>query len=230
MVTHDESILIWGLTGAEKSTLSIASGRELGVDVVSGFTIRRHLLGLTEATTETERSYWLFDDGAVHADKARMLGSTLEDDLDDWLLRRLLTGPPSIFDTWFLPWAAPPSTFSICLDVAFSVRASRIVDALDTSVPCVHIAESIQRKDERSAEFARQRFGIDILLNRDPFDVIVGLDSEVALTDIADLLSRIARLYLGRPRDSADTDRNRTVRVDLLRRVPDTLRASLSRE
>lgn len=228
--TAAESILVWGLTGAGKTSVSAALAADLGLQHVSGFTIRRQLLGLSEVDTAAERADWLFSSAALKADEARLRGSTAEDDLDAILLQRLTAGPPAVFDTWFLPWTAPPSTFSICLDVAMAVRTRRIAAALASAVPLADVADSIQRKDERSAAYALQRYGVDILRNRDPFHVIVALEIDVPFQDVLTLLSKLSRLHFGWGSGDRIRADDESSRVDLLRRVPADLRRALARE
>jgi cytidylate kinase len=220
----NDSVFIWGLTGAGKSTIGRALAHTFGSDAISGYNVRRQLLGLPDVEVEHQRGYWLFDDTAVRADEARLKGPTDEDALDTLLLRRLKEGPPAVFDTWFLPWLAP-ATFAICLEVALPVRVARIAASRCESREAVERA--IREKDLRSARFALERYQLDIFSDRSPFDVIVNIEHEVESEAVLNVVTEVTRLQCGDGDHAGSRLNQRSVRTELLVRCPEKIRDAL---
>jgi len=200
----------------------------LGLGLVNGFAVRRQLLGLPPEGAVAEREYWLLDANAARADEARIRGATPDDALDLTLLRRLHAGPPAVFDSWFLPWLAPRTTFAICLEVAIDVRVGRIARDVDSTIDNLALHQSVRAKDLRSAEYAHARYGIDILSDRSPFDVIVSVTIDAEREAVTDLLVDVAAAALGTV-DNPDHREGHAHRFDLLARCPPAIKRSLAR-
>ena len=187
------NILVAGLTGSGKTTCSRHLARSLGYEYLSGSELR---LKLTDAASAERQSpgYWLSSRDAVQMDQERLQN---EGDLrlDAELLRLAKEASQTVFDVWFLPWLPEVPGVKMLLWAPLEARAERVrtrISSRDRDLAPSAIA-LVAAKDARSREYGLKQFGIDVVSDQGPFDIILRTDaiSSRALLWVATTLVRM---------------------------------------
>jgi cytidylate kinase len=124
------------------------------------------------------RSFWLLSPEAIKADERRIRESfTGIDELDQKLMLLHDSLSHAIFDVWFLPWLIRERALSIWLEASLANRSSRIESVLrEKSGSIKSIVDAVSGKDERARNYALKRYGVDIFVDREPFDIVLRTD------------------------------------------------------
>jgi cytidylate kinase len=190
------NILVGGLTGSGKTTLSKLLSKDLGLSFVSGSEIRAQFA--SGKVPAEARKYWLFSAEAAEMDRLRLNDSRVDLLMDAHLRDLVITKSKQIFDVWFLPWLVAENSLKVWLDCPLGVRARRIQEALGLGpVESDLVYHKTSEKDERAQQFAQRTYGVDIFTDRSPFDVIISTETETGVGLIHNVLRIIAENYFG---------------------------------
>jgi cytidylate kinase len=182
------NVLVAGLTGAGKTTLSKSLSKALDLMRISASEVRYREISpdTTDAPTPTElREAWLgaeFDSGRGLDDHLVELNATLSD---------------IIFDSWLLPWISRTPSFAIWLEVPLEVRAKRLeADIQRSKVPADAVENAVRAKDERARQYALMNYSIDIAVDRTPFDIILRIAANGGVRATSRILEALTRAAL----------------------------------
>lgn len=224
------NVLFAGLTGAGKTAVTRDISLRLSIDRVSGSDLRYEMLkSSSHAGVENSRSFWLFSECALDVDRERLTtsGADSDDALDKQLLLLHETRRNVIFDVWFLPWLSTSNSFCIWLDASAETRAERVRKALGDGAQSLNVVrDSIAAKDDRSQLYGQRRYGIDIYVDRGPFDLIVETELFGSLEVCARVLTGVvASVLFG---GNVNLSRSDSVQARMaFKRCPHELAASL---
>lgn len=197
------NVLVAGLTGSGKTTYTSAVARSLGAERVSGSGLRRSGFQPSRGASPSslpDRAYWLFSAEATAVDVERTAPGARDDDVDRLLLAECHERHQAIFDVWFLPWLARDRALKIWLDAPVEVRAQRVQRQLEEEgTPGKHddVFGAVQLKDLRARDYGLLHYGIDIFLDRGPFDVICDTGCDISPDMMTTVLSSVCRWAFG---------------------------------
>ncbi|HLV71184.1 MAG TPA: hypothetical protein VKY91_00275 [Vulgatibacteraceae bacterium] len=147
------NLILSGLTGAGKSSLSRSVAERLGREWVSGSAIRRRLVTGGPARVRqspAEREFWLRSPEAIAADRDRMRDARIDRSLDRELARTHDQRCDVVFDAWFMAWHVRRPSLRVWLDSPLEVRADRVASDLGADGAARNLTEEVMAKDERS--------------------------------------------------------------------------------
>jgi len=160
------NILISGLTGTGKTSLSSYLSQKFGYGYISGSDIRNEYHNLTKG----DRNLWLNDEKHIWVDNKRIEDVTLENFIDEKLEFLNMTKQKHVFDVWFLPWYTKISSFKILILAPLDTRANRLQKSVRI---CHNLQSSIHQKDIRSYQYALKKYNVDIIGDTSPFDIVL---------------------------------------------------------
>jgi cytidylate kinase len=184
------NITVSGLTGAGKTTYSRALADHLGLEYISGATVRADLMGLDAGTSPGERrDFWLHDKRALAADAQRLRPDRGEREVEDALTYRHDRDDGLTFDVWFMPWLARRSSIRIWLDAPFETRLRRVAEQSGRR-DLDRVRVEVAAKDERSRAYALKQYNVDIYEDRTPFTLIARVVDDLGVEEITAVLLR----------------------------------------
>lgn len=193
------NIAITGLTASGKTTHSHLIVEEFGLSYTSASTILREKAGYKGAP---DSRFWLTSEGHRLANKAIELG------IDEELKEKEHRTDFTVFDCRTLPWLAKNQIFSIWIESSIE---SRVYKAYISHGPSEtrtfdEIKSEILLKDQRDCEHFIKAFGINILKDFEPLDVILDISSFIKMPTKSsslesirlgqDIISSIVGLYI----------------------------------
>lgn len=226
------NLILSGLTGAGKSSLSRSVAERLGREWVSGSAIRRRLVTGGPARVRqspAEREFWLRSPEAIAADRDRMRDARIDRSLDRELARTHDQRCDVVFDAWFMAWHVRRPSLRVWLDSPLEVRADRVASDLGADGAARNLTEEVMAKDERSRAFGRLAYSFDIFTDRAPFTVILANGRGLPYKGAVNILCAI--LVAAERRPSCDLpDETITAAKTTLVRCPRRLAAAIGVE
>lgn len=167
-------VIVAGLTASGKTTHCRHVAAVTGLEYVSGSAIRSRLFG-DSFNGADDPKFWRTEQAEV-LDTQRVVDMPPVDlEVEEELIRLARESQGAVFDTWVLPWLYRDDSLCVYLRNPASQRARRVADSTDPET--LRAAEKrIERKDWAAAEFFRRAYGVDIIRDMSPFDVILESD------------------------------------------------------
>lgn len=193
----ENTIIIFGLAGAGKSTLARRLGAEFGLRVVHPSGVMRDLLEGREVQADRSRAndgFWETEEGAA------ILHGRLNEEVpvdvaaNNILLQEVERGEV-VIDSWSLPWLTDKGTH-IHLHAPLKVRAARA--AARAGIEHRRALQLIRKKDEDTRQLFSRLYGFDI--KNDERDFALTLDTTELTADEVFAVTRDFLLGLTRER------------------------------
>lgn len=184
-----------GLTGVGKTTQSRYLAECLSFGLISGSAVRNAVMGM--GVDSAGHAYSLFSEQSLELDRARMADPHREDPVEDHIASLYATSVSTVFDTWFLPWLIETPSLCVWLDAPLEVRAANLhTELAGFGHPPHVILEAVKNKDERARAFGMLRHGVDIFVDRSPFDVVIDVPTGL-INPVRRILASIVATSLG---------------------------------
>lgn len=193
-------VIITGLTASGKTTQSTLLAHDLGLQYISGSTIRSRHLGISEEMA-ADPQFWRDSERGGSIDRARLLHRNPGDKtVDQELIAIAKDSEGCVFDAWVMPWLFRENSLCIYLRGAVDTRARRLFRRSQLT-PFDEVLRKVDEKDNLARQFFLDAYDVDIFSDMTPFDVIVDCDerdceASQSISAISQRLSEIARTAL----------------------------------
>ncbi len=193
-------LMISGLTAAGKTTYCSTLALKLGLQYVSGSAIRAKSLTIPLESAESA-DFWRDDPRARAIDEERLVHPTATDTAVEDELVAIARGPQNcVFDTWALPWLFREEALCVYIRGSLGTRCRRIKRSHPEQT-VAEISQAIEHKDRMAHEFFLRAYGVDIVNDLSPFDIIVDCDeaddeAETYRLEVSEQLLAIAQCSL----------------------------------
>jgi cytidylate kinase len=164
------NIFISGLTASGKTTTARRVALALQWKLIEGSAIRAEVLGI-DHTKAQACDFWRFAPNAAELDRGRITSTERDKQIDTRILSLAAACGTQVLDVWFVAWLAPPDTLTIWLETPLHTRAERL--AASRAIPLEDAIAAIGRKDRAAAAYAAAAYGIDLLNDRSPFNLVI---------------------------------------------------------
>lgn len=194
------NVIIAGLTASGKTTQAMHLAQALGLQYVSGSSIRSRHLGISEELA-ADPQFWRDSTRGGSIDHARLLHRDPGDKaVDDELIAIAKSSEDCVFDTWGMPWLFREKSLCIYLRSPLHTRARRLFRSSQL-MSFEEVLHNLEQKDRLAQQFFLAAYGVDIVSDMSPFDVIVDSneqddDATQCISTISDHLSTIASIAL----------------------------------
>jgi cytidylate kinase len=172
-VNKARSVIISGLTSAGKTTHSKLLAQEYGLQYVSASTILLKLAGLP---LEQPLDFWITSQGL------QLSKNISWKEIDDECRRAEAAGDKTVFDTWSMPWIHSRSCMVIWIDSSLESRVMKahISHEGQSKLTQADLEQNLKAKDAFAREQIINNYGIDLLQDRTPFNLIVDISNFIA--------------------------------------------------
>lgn len=163
------NIVISGLTAAGKTTHAKLLAEHLGYEYISASQLLAKGAGIDVSSSE---HWWMTSGQAVISVRNQ---TSLDEEIDRELIARTNDADCQVFDAWGLPCTSNAPMLRIWLESDFPSRCRKCFVSHDAEVSFSECVEIVEEKDLESQRIFSALYGFDILIDREPFDIVVDL-------------------------------------------------------
>ena len=176
MNKKDRVIIVSGLAGSGKSTLSQQIAKKFGMKCIHASGILRELMEkhvdeITEGAGKNT-GWWESSEGRKFLENRTKDGKF--DRMLDKKLLEIIEHGNVVLDSWTMPWLSKKG-FKIWLNASVEVRAKRVSGRDAKSIEDVE--DSIRERDEKTANIYKELYGFDLGKDFSPFDFVLDTES-----------------------------------------------------
>lgn len=158
-------IIVSGPTASGKTTLAKGLASELNLSYLSGSSWLKGLLKIKALRS------WESKEG-IKAILLRLRNTKFDKQLDAKILKAIKRSDDLVVDSWTMPWLLKRSNaLKIYIKAPIEIRAQRLSDR--NGIRYKEALDFAKRKDELTARIYRRLYGIDVLNDVSPFDLVV---------------------------------------------------------
>ena len=183
------NVIIFGFSGAGKSTAADLVGKKLGLRVVHPSSILRDLLEGRRPRADRSTAGTGFWEGAsgVSLFTSRLRDAKPADMRADKILLKELKKGSVVMDSWTMPWLSPDG-IKVYLKASFDERARRV--AKRSRISLAESRRIVRMKDEETRKLNVRLYGFDMKKDHGVFDLVISTENLTA--------DQVARLIVAR--------------------------------
>lgn len=165
------NIIVSGLTGAGKTTISKNISRALNYSYISGSEVR-YRFNNTNINKKFDRINHFLDQLKI-TEEAILKNPKADLQADKYLAELCRNSSGLIFDVWPLAWLGCPNAKKIWLECKIDNRVDRLHTNGKVDQNFFKFRKKIVEKDKRARLFFLEHYNFDIFEDRSPFDLVI---------------------------------------------------------
>ncbi|MCW1301851.1 MAG: cytidylate kinase family protein [Candidatus Parvarchaeota archaeon] len=171
-------VIVSGPTASGKTTLAKGLATELNLSYLSGSSKLKELLKLRALRT------WESNEG-IKAILFRLKNTEFDRKLDTEILKAIKRSDDMVVDSWTVPWLFKKgNALKIYVKAPIEIRALRVSER--NGIKYKAALSFTKKKDELTARIYKKLYGIDVLNDVSPFDLVVD-SSKLDIDNLRDI-------------------------------------------